>query len=169
MSNGIRFMRPEKFGNERPDLHLGVSVPVLLDAMSVSDKAELIQMAAEDSALISTACHAVASKAGKASVPFKGDAYFSDRTITQLRETLVPLLGDAVAEELKAAIETAEKFKRAHQILESLAHIRQMQREAEGFDQRRSRGEQWEAEWLYVEQMFPQYALKKSAPGKDER
>lgn len=153
-------MNPIGFTRKDKGQLLMLDVAYLLDAMTIDDRKEFVAMVCEDEVFLHTICAAVATDEQWAKLRPEHndhDSWWGESTKTKLRAALAPLLGAAVADELRKAIQKAELYHSAHDQFRSLCHIRSMFRDASEPIERRSRMDQLAREWFHAEKLFPEF------------
>ena len=161
---GVNLQRISQ-NSERESLCLTIDIGHLLDYMPVEAKKEFVGYAVAEGELLKILCQEIAGTACDGGEPPTGDIWMGSRTRGEMRAALAPLLGPAVAEELKLAREKADEFQAARDCLRGLAQVHAMRRDATDIDERCDRNRQWTQMWETVDELFPEYAPKPAKPG----
>lgn len=163
MSSGVKLQRIEDANGRYSPVHLTIELGHLLDYLPHDAQKEFVGYAVANGELLKILCQEIAGTACDGGDPPTGDIWMGSQTRGEMRVALAPLMGPAIAEELKLAREKAELYENAHRLLRSLAHISQMSREACDQTERIDRNNQWSETWPEVYKMFPEYAPKTEA------
>ena len=144
---------PHFEGSRDNALCLIVPIWQMLDHFPIEARRELVSWAMADGELLKVLCNQIAS-ANDSDADCGGypaaDCWIASRDRTALREALLPLMPEAIADELREAREIATKNERGASSLRSLIHVSLMMRREGGVN----RDEQYLDEWRAVRRWY---------------
>lgn len=131
------------------DKQLALVLPLwqLLEHFPIDVRREFVSWALADGELLRTICYQISERLPDGSEYPAADYWLNERERTALRVALLPLLPNAVAEELRHAIEKSEKNEHGASTLRSLIHVKLLYESADCAELRMSRADQLEGAW----------------------